>query len=443
MNDHELDLALTDFGATRVQPTAPPMLRQRIGTMPLPSNTKRGFLPRIPQWRFQSMFSATKFVVAGVIVALFGGFLLAGVLTQQPSERAVAPASSPTATWAPPSELAIEELAPGVMKATLAGVGSIERSGSKHDFTFDQHGDMWMLSPDGLRRVGDETSYPGPGSTDAYWDLTSAPDGALWAVANGTVASFRDDVWTDAPEFPGKPPASALEVLPDGTVWARSTTRLARLDGDTWTAYRITDEYGPISDSTYIFPGDLAWTLDGSLWVTTCYDYHDDDRGLVRSKDRGGLVRFDGTAFHPAAPPRPLDGCRVSPLASGTDGELWAYLAAELSTLARFDGTDWELSDDPVGIPRIHNPWMVVGFMVVAPDGRLWATGDFGRVLGAFDGTTWTDASVPREERLGSTGSVSNLLERPLRVAPDGSIWVWTLDGYFLVITPEALAATE
>jgi hypothetical protein len=29
-----------------------------------------------PKWRFQSMFSATKFVVAGVIVALFGGVLL-------------------------------------------------------------------------------------------------------------------------------------------------------------------------------------------------------------------------------------------------------------------------------------------------------------------------------------------------------------------------------
>jgi hypothetical protein len=31
-----------------------------------------------PQWRFQSMFSATKFVVAGVIVALFGGSCSAG-----------------------------------------------------------------------------------------------------------------------------------------------------------------------------------------------------------------------------------------------------------------------------------------------------------------------------------------------------------------------------
>jgi hypothetical protein len=32
------------------------------------------------------MFSATKFVVAGALLALFGGFLLSGVLTQQPSD---------------------------------------------------------------------------------------------------------------------------------------------------------------------------------------------------------------------------------------------------------------------------------------------------------------------------------------------------------------------
>ena len=36
-----------------------------------------------PKRRFQTMFSATKFIVAGAIVALFGGFLLAGVLTQR------------------------------------------------------------------------------------------------------------------------------------------------------------------------------------------------------------------------------------------------------------------------------------------------------------------------------------------------------------------------
>jgi hypothetical protein len=63
-----------------------------------------------PKWRFQSMFSATKFVVAGVIVALFGGFLLAGALTTQQGDEvfpaAVTESPSPEITTAPtePSE---------------------------------------------------------------------------------------------------------------------------------------------------------------------------------------------------------------------------------------------------------------------------------------------------------------------------------------------------
>ena len=58
-----------------------------------------------PKWRFQTMFSATKFVVAGAIVALFGGFLLAGVLTQ-PSDESV-PAATPdgSGTFSPAGSL--------------------------------------------------------------------------------------------------------------------------------------------------------------------------------------------------------------------------------------------------------------------------------------------------------------------------------------------------
>ncbi len=47
-----------------------------------------------PTWRFGSMFSATRFVVAGVIVALFGSFLLAGVLTQPRGETQPVPGAS-------------------------------------------------------------------------------------------------------------------------------------------------------------------------------------------------------------------------------------------------------------------------------------------------------------------------------------------------------------
>ncbi len=285
--------------------------------------------------RTRPLLIAARLVVAGAIVALFGGFLLAGLLTQ-PSERVAAPASSPTATWTPPPELTMEEIAPGVTQATLAGVGSFEAASAPHDFAFDAHGDMWLLSPAGLQRVGDDTAHPSPGPMPYDPDLSLAPDGALWTLANDTVASFRDGAWTEAPPFPGdtEDPPGALEVLPDGTVWARTTTTLARLDGDAWTAYRITDDEGPVPDAGYVFPGDLAWTPDGSLWVTT---------NGARKRKRGGLLRFDGEVFHQVEPPVPVEGW-IGPLVSGQDGELWAYLDADPPRLARFDGTDWESS---------------------------------------------------------------------------------------------------
>ncbi len=73
--------------------------------------------------------------------------------------------------------------------------------------------------------------------------------------------------------------------------------------------------------------------------------------------------------------------------------------------------------------------------MIVAPDGRLWAAGasDRGLVLGVYDGTTWTDVFTDTEDL--------DLLERPLQVAPDGTIWLWVRNG-FLVIDPAAAGAT-
>jgi hypothetical protein len=401
-----------------------------------------------PKWRFETMFSATKFVVAGAIVALFGGFLLTGLLAQRSDEplppAAATTSASPEAdvTWTPPPELTMEEVAPGVMRAMLPGAGSFKAASGPHDFMFDAHGDLWLLSPAGLLRVGDDTTYPSPDSDgQGLADLSPAPDGALWALANDTVASFRDGAWTEAPPFPGdtEDGPRALEVLPDGTVWARSTTTLARLEGDAWTAYRITDDEGPVPDAGWVFPGDLAWTPDGSLWVTTC-----NTKVGVRPKDRvrtvlpGGLLRFDGEVFHQVAPLVPVQGC-IGPLVSGPDGELWTYLDADPPRLARFDGTDWELFGAGAGIPRISWTGRTFGQMVAAPDGRLWViaapSSMADRRLGTFDGATWTaaDGLASYWVREGST----------LRVAPDGNLWVEPAHGLFLIATPEAVAGTE
>lgn len=414
---------LTFQQSLRQRPPADPHYRLRLSTAPgavaaAATPTSTDFTETRPR------LFALRLAMAGGIVALFGGLLLAGLLTQ-PSERVPAPASSPTATWTPPPELTMEEIAPGVTQATLAGDSSFEAADGPYDFTFDPHGGVWLLSPAGLQRVGDDTSYPSPGAVRTFSDLSPAPDGALWVLVDDTVASFRDGGWTEAPPFPGdtEDPPGALEVLPDGTVWARSTTTLARLDDDAWTAYPIADEEGPVPDAGLVFPWDLAWTPDGSLWVTT---------NGARKRNRGDLLRFDGEVFDPIGLPVQVEGW-VGPLVSGHDGALWAYLDNP-PTLARFDGTAWESWGR---VPRIQRTGICVGRMAAAPDGRLWAIarrGDIpcaGDVLGAYDGATWTDAlrsdALLREDA-------------QLRVAPDGNLWVEPAHGLFIIATPEALA---
>ena len=59
---------------------------------------------RSHSWRLQSMFSATKLVLAGAIVALFAGLLVTGVLPP-PSERAAAPGAVGTADGSPTASL--------------------------------------------------------------------------------------------------------------------------------------------------------------------------------------------------------------------------------------------------------------------------------------------------------------------------------------------------
>ena len=105
MNDPELDRALDAIHRGRTHLSDPPELHERALAVPLHTTRRRRWLPRIDTGRFQSMFSAAKFVLAAVIVALFGGFLLTGVLTQQEEEPlpvgasvSASPQVSPVAT---------------------------------------------------------------------------------------------------------------------------------------------------------------------------------------------------------------------------------------------------------------------------------------------------------------------------------------------------------
>ncbi len=139
-----------------------------------------------PKWRFQSMFSATKFVVAGAIVALFSGFLLTGVLTQPPSDEplpAVAASASVTTLVEPTAEATAESepvpeatvvpdsnLGPG----TFTPTGSLDRGRSEHTAT---------LLSDGRVLVVGGSDYSKPNRPD--W-VTSAE---AWDPLTGSFSS--------------------------------------------------------------------------------------------------------------------------------------------------------------------------------------------------------------------------------------------------------------
>lgn len=98
MNEQELDLTLGAIVQSRTQVTAPPILRQHVRAVTFQTPEQRSWLLRPTTWMFRSTFSATRFVIAGAIVALLGGFLLAGVLTQPSEDRLPVVGASASAT---------------------------------------------------------------------------------------------------------------------------------------------------------------------------------------------------------------------------------------------------------------------------------------------------------------------------------------------------------
>jgi hypothetical protein len=451
-----------------------------------------------PKWRFQSMFGATKFVVAGVIVALFGGFLLSGVLTQPSDESApavgasasaslesepaneatTAPETSTTPDLLPGVALVTEEVEPGVFRVVSDGVRDLARplpdynyAGSYMTLVAGLDGSVW-LHPGRLfkgdrprptypghelpfrlghpvdARIGDERNAEGALNDypSQYGDITVGPDGTLWMVDDGVVWSFAerpdDDPWQQlydaGPEF---------ALAPDGSVWTTEEA-LRRfflghsVDGSEWDSWEVPFTEGPDGRMTL-----LGISGEGDAWVTNGeYD--------------GVIGRFDGSDWQTSSAP---PGAWLWDV--GQDGTLWARSEHEQRRMLRFDGTDWTEYDEADGVPQMGGHEMPAD-IEVAPDSSVWVnsiprliretddgsiddTSGEGDVCGGvynFDGTTWTHY-------------LHGTCVYDMDISPDGTTWLrggtFDLNADFdrsrstsgpvelYVITPEAVAATE
>jgi hypothetical protein len=425
------------------------------------------------------MFSATKFVVSGAVVALFGGFLLSGVLTQ-PSEESVPAAGASASVEA---EATVDPTpavdAYGDMRSRLVtkqirpGIEQIVADGAEHDFppdpntvagsahyrqiAFGRDGSAWMRRDVAdsdvdaeVIRVGEPGSFtigtsPGLGASD----LAVAPDGTVWSLWTDYVVEtdepvtdvFRleDGVWVKHDSEMDSGSGGALEILADGSVWVRDGRALRRLEADGSTAFPYEDAGISLpAEQERVSDDDLAATPDGTLWLA--FDATEDAAG--------GLVRFDGTSWERVDPLGDRYQSTADAVAVGDGGVVWAALTACRGQgclddyaklrhfLARYDGTTWTVLDEDDGVARTNAPGGWKADLAVSPDGLLLTTldkpGSGSVALFNADGRV---ERLPRQR-------IGTLALQDIAAAPDGSFWVLE-EGDHYIITPEAVAAAE
>ncbi len=187
--------------------------------------------------RLQPMLNATGFVAAGVVVTLFGGFLLAGTLLTQPSDESVpavgALASVPTETepavvasadpepsltptsgpkttahadLLPGVDLVTEEVAAGVLRVVSDGIRDLASQPIPSCWSLEDRSEQGVAQP--LRYDEMSAGKVVAGLDDSIW--------LFWGDRFVRLGDERTGAWTA-----GQVPALGddIEVSPDGTLW--------------------------------------------------------------------------------------------------------------------------------------------------------------------------------------------------------------------------------
>jgi hypothetical protein len=431
---------------------------------------------RSPKWRFQSMFSATKFVIAGAILALFGGFLLSGVLTQQPSDEPLPPAAAsasataqaeptdaPTTEPEPTTEveaddttldllpgvdLVTEEVEPGVYRVVSDGVREISVLPAEDprylggildtNIAAGPDGSVWLFGIDGFFRLGAEVAHEWDEEPWNYANLGSAdievgPDGKLWLhhwtlgrvpppdVTDGGIWSFDGQTWTAQRERKKDEQLHGVEVQPDGTVWTF------------WSTGSTVGKNKPKPRATAARLGTDGWqNLPGRVR---------DDHGEIIVADRPGgelwllsggrLHRHDGSGWVVERTPKAGGEVRA---AVGADGTLWVRLRPECGPgtrgnsscggpsdiLARYDGAAWEVFRPKDGVPRMGYHYLgSEHFFDVAPDRSIWFN-----PIGDYEGGGSECDGIANYDGQGLRRYLRDHCIVAMDMAPDGTVWL-------------------
>jgi hypothetical protein len=450
-----------------------------------------------------TMFSALRFVAASAIVALFGGFLMAGVLTTQPSDdsfsAAVSASPSIEATTEPTEadttsvrsdvlpgvELTVEEAEPGVYRVLDDGVRDLVLGGNT-DIVAGHDDGIWLLRKNQFVRLGSEAGHGWPKEGGRYHsDFEVTPEGTVWVIKSdyrnwyskvgdvaerGTLFSSDGDGWVRT-----RLPHELLDiaVAPEGTLWASwgAAPPVVRYLGPSgWQ--RLDDETGSYFAAHRLHPIDSGaiYTDEpfGGFWV---YRYEDGAWTRFLDHVQGFDAAPDGTVWvlgelnlavpEDFAVPEDIDEAHA--LIEWREG-----LPTGESALARLAGGAWEwwepddLPDMGLGIALEGGSVAGIPYdtFMAAPDGSLWASlwqrgpdGDDPAEAGLWtvDDRNERERYDPQCDGLVRFDGESADRFLPGRcitmdIAADGSVWVLA-DGDrgrdLYVITPEAVAASN
>ena len=396
---------------------------QELALVPIPPTNGRQ-----PAKGF-TMFSALKFIAAAAIVALFGGFLLAGVVTTPQGDEmapaAVTESPSSMTTEALLSGMVTEEVEPGVFRVLDDGAGhTFPLVGVDHPRDVDglyaaPDGAVWVrLSPccsdnevEGvpdqilLRLVTPGNHVASPDGYPGGLSLATGLDGTLWAGGYSEVAAWDGETWAKHDPRPGDDhggpdPGVWIEVLPDGSVWTTYHEGSAWLGPDGWEAFSTAD-------------GAPGWLAD--IVLAPSGDIYSVGGPLNGSPDGGQLVRLEDGKWQEVPLPVTDEAARVTGIRQAPDGSLWVHFISRAfpsgvprdledwwgdgthphDHLARLDGETWTVHLTPDLLPVFTSSFSVLGSeWDIHPDGSLWfmAAPDEGhsQSLRSFDGETWT-----------------------------------------------------
>ena len=304
---------------------------------------------RSRRWEF-TPFAALRFAVAAAIVALFGGFLLAGVLTAPQGDdvlpAAVTEAPSPMTAEELLSGMVATEVEPGVYRVEDDGVRSLSPMDGSPVVAGDD-GSVWLAVSGGLVRLGG-TRIPDP-RTDASEGL-AIPDPR-----------------TDASEG-----LADLEIASDGRAWAvvvqgDETSRLLSFDGETWKDVALPD-YEPVPSWAKQQWQFIEVTSSGRVWVVS-------PNGAMAVLEPDGATWQ--TIEEPVAPPWITNGL-----------DYMAFIGTDTDVLVPQWRSVWHYADGVWDEVAYGDP--DTGAM---PDDVFWAVGQgatgSGEILHRFDGTSW------------------------------------------------------